>query len=473
MAGGPATCLAARSALRFLPTGVVHACCVNSRFTVGDVRVQTIREIWAGERNAALAAALAVGDFSLGCQECGDHIGRGHRDESYAPTFDRHADTLAPDWPRRLEFAITNTCNLMCVQCSGELSSAIRSRREHREALVNPYGEAFFAELPAFLAHAEVAVFLGGEPFLSRSCARVWDLLREQATLPEVHVTTNATIWNDRVERDIRDLRMSLGVSIDAVTPAVLESIRVGIDAATAMDNLRRFRRLATEVERGFGINACLMVGNWQELEGLLLLGDELDSEVVVIVVTEPPAHSLLHLPREQLGPIVDELHRHDDRVRRRLGRNVGAWATTLAQLTDHLEAGGREVPVAAPGPSEGAIRARLREAHESLWGTGAEPVELAADDGVVTTVGDRPWAAAWGLPGWVGTEVAALPDRIGAVLGGQPRIEITPVGTALLKAEVIGGSTRVEVVVGEWVDGGQRHLRVLIGPPQPHPGDG
>ena len=54
-------------------------------------------------------------------------------------------------WPKHIEFALSNTCNLQCVQCSGELSSAIRAQREHRPPLRSPYGDAFFDEIQEFL----------------------------------------------------------------------------------------------------------------------------------------------------------------------------------------------------------------------------------------------------------------------------------------------------------------------------------
>ena len=50
-------------------------------------------------------------------------------------------ESMTPQWPERLELALSNACNLQCVMCNGELSSSIRIHREHRTALPTVAGE--------------------------------------------------------------------------------------------------------------------------------------------------------------------------------------------------------------------------------------------------------------------------------------------------------------------------------------------
>lgn len=56
-----------------------------------------------------------------------------------------------PDWPRQMEFSVSNTCNLQCVMCNGEWSSSIRSQREGLPPLPKVYDDAFFDGLRDFL----------------------------------------------------------------------------------------------------------------------------------------------------------------------------------------------------------------------------------------------------------------------------------------------------------------------------------
>ncbi|OWY62852.1 hypothetical protein B7486_56210, partial [cyanobacterium TDX16] len=158
-------CWAPDATLYFAPDGTVRACCVNTEYPLGHVGEQSIREIWEGRRTQALRDALARDDWSLGCQECGARTEAGNRAWSNAPQFDEHAGRGVPELPRRLDFVLSNTCNLMCEMCHGDLSSAIRAQREHRPPMPKAYDDAFFEELRDFLPHLELAVFLGGEPF--------------------------------------------------------------------------------------------------------------------------------------------------------------------------------------------------------------------------------------------------------------------------------------------------------------------
>ena len=104
-------------------------------------------------------------------------------------------------WPANLEFNLANTCNLECLMCRGELSSAIRARRDRLPPLPRVYNDTFFADLRKYLQRARCLQFLGGEPFLIQEHFRVWEMLIEDGLKPEVQITTNGTQWNARVER--------------------------------------------------------------------------------------------------------------------------------------------------------------------------------------------------------------------------------------------------------------------------------
>lgn len=478
-------CLAPDTSLRFTPDGRVAACCVNSRFPVGNVALGSVREIWEGARARELAEALGRGDFSLGCQECGADIADGHRERSYAPTFDRHAASRDPRWPRRIELAISNRCNLMCVQCTGELSSAIRSRRDHLPPLPEVYGEAFFEQIEPFLAHAEVVVFLGGEPFLQPECRRIWDLLLDLPAdrRPAVEVTTNGTIWNERVERYVRELSMTVAVSVDAISQDVGEAIRVGSDHAAVLANVRRLREVTRTTRAGFGINACIMRENHGELLDLLLLGDELDADVEVILITYPRDRSLLLAPSEELDAAIVALEASDPAAQARLGRNRHRWDRVLLGLRDHA-AGSSAVPVdisAAPRSSDRAaftpaqldamdprpttVAAELElEAVELAARTMGEVARFHAVDGTIVEMSEPAWATDVGLVGCVGTPVDGLLARVAGRLAGEPVVDVSGCRTTLVRAETRVGDRRIVVVAGEWERFGERHLDAIVG---------
>jgi MoaA/NifB/PqqE/SkfB family radical SAM enzyme len=77
-----------------------------------------------------------------------------------------------------MELEIENTCNLECVMCIGELSSAIRKNRDKLPPIKSPYNEAFVEQLEEFIPHLKELRFNGGEPFLINSVFRIFEKWR-------------------------------------------------------------------------------------------------------------------------------------------------------------------------------------------------------------------------------------------------------------------------------------------------------
>ncbi len=300
-------CAAPATALYFRPDGYVTTCCgswhVLGRVT-GENR-RSLRQIWRGAQAAELREAVASGDYSLGCWECGNHAAGGRRDASLAAEFDRFAPTLDAEFPQLIDFAMSNRCNLQCVMCNGGLSSAIRRHREHRPPLPAAYDDRFFDELDEFLPTLRRAQFKGGEPFLAPENRRVWDRLVAMGGDTEVCVTTNATVWNDRVEHYVRSLAMDVIASVDAVDPEIIERTRVGVDATALWSNIERFRTATDSVGASLTLCMCIMSTTWSELGEFLRRVDGLGAEPSVIWVDGPARFNLLSSGREHLEEVA------------------------------------------------------------------------------------------------------------------------------------------------------------------------
>lgn len=466
------TCRAPHVALRFSPDGRVHACCVNSHYQLGRIGERTISEIWNGEELARLRDSLDGADYSLGCQDCSVLVSAGQRVQTHAEQFDRYPQPTvgAPAWPRRLEFALSNTCNLQCVQCNGELSSSIRTQREHRPPLRSPYGEAFFAELAAYLPHVEVAVFIGGEPFLSRECRAVWDLLIEMDLHPEVHVTTNGTVWDDRVEHYLHALEMNVAVSLDSVSAEVNDAIRVGSDFGEVMANRDRFLAATRSYGSVFGLNHCLMTENWQELGAFLLDADALGVDAHVIPVIYPPRLSLFCLPPDELAPVLAGLEAQASDLAPRLDRNLSAWESTLSHLRLRLDGRDREgTPVVlarhATVGRDDAQAERLRG--ELMAWSGGEPLTFDVEDGVVRSVGGlASWTSPLAPGDWPGRPAPAILDELRARLGPlvDLRMEAEPgLNRGSCRVATSDREMDLQLVVLDWYVGLARWSRTMV----------
>jgi MoaA/NifB/PqqE/SkfB family radical SAM enzyme len=332
-----AACYAAHTSLHLDAHGRVSVCALNRLRPAGEVGQASLEEIWRGPVMVALREALRAYDLSQGCHRCRWEIEGGKLTGAYATGFDEFPADEEPAWPRRMEFALSNVCNLECVMCSGEFSSAIRARREGLPPLRHPYDDAFFDDLRPFLPHLRQARFLGGEPFLVPEYFRIWDLMIEVGATAQCNVTTNGTRFDRRVERVLEALPFSIGISIDGVRRETVESIRRGASYDELMANVARFRAYTEAAGTSLSLTYCLMVPNWQEFGDYLRFAQELGAQVYVNPVYQPSPLSLYRLDADELGPIVEALEAQTATVLADAPRNARTWTEQLARLHGRL----------------------------------------------------------------------------------------------------------------------------------------
>lgn len=469
-------CAAPHTSLYFDPTGNVTACCANATYVLGRIsphaESNSIREMWEGQALRAQRVALDSKDFSRGCHECGAGVAAGNRSSILAREFDRYRADGNLDFPRFMDFALSNSCNLRCVMCNGDLSSAIRGRREHREPLPTAYGEDFFEELTEFLPHLHEASFKGGEPFLSRETRRVWDDMLRLGVRPRTTVTTNGTQWDSRVAEYVSGLAMNVIVSVDGASAETVESIRLGAVYDEIVENIGRFRVAADAAGGSLTLNYCLMPQNWHELGAFLADADERGLPVHVIPVGSPAAFDLQRLPTGEIRRVIASL-RDEDRVRsRQLGRNLGVWAEQVDRLERHVD--GRTRPAVGQGV-DSPIRRRARRAQlderigdlsdlgpsdlslsdvgdvremiaDLVAWSGRAVITLEVEDGVIRAVEAPRWSVELlGADQWLGTRTERLVSLICGRTGLlEARLELIDRGRDVVEAKLrIGPADR------------------------------
>lgn len=337
LGGPPGTgCLAPAYQLFLNPQGDVSPCCRRS-MPLGNVREQSLMEVWRGSHRHTLTEALGRQDYSFGCEGCGSEVGQEGWEGSYPAEFTNRwpvaGGSHTTGWPAHIDFNLSNICNLQCLQCSGELSSAIRSQREKRPPLENPYDDRFYLELAEFIPHLESAHFAGGEPFLAGANFRVWDLVRRLNPQLPISITTNGTIWSTRARRAIEHLRVSLVVSIDAIDANTYEAIRVGANLPSVLRNVEQMTDYVQRQGTKLSINHCLMVQNFHGFGDLLLWAEQRGVVVNVSVVRAPTAFSLAHLTADRLREVYNDLLQQSSTIRPRLALNLTTWDHELARI--------------------------------------------------------------------------------------------------------------------------------------------
>jgi|JI10StandDraft_1071094.scaffolds.fasta_scaffold65096_2 MoaA/NifB/PqqE/SkfB family radical SAM enzyme len=434
-------CYAPFVGLSFDMNGWVSVCAPTRTTPLGRVGDSPLRSMWEGETAERLRAALLADDFRFACTDCGEGIASGNYHGVFARSFDRFGVDPA-GWPQRLEFALTNTCNLQCAMCSGEFSSAIRAQREGLPPLISPYGPAFLDEIDPFLAHARQARFLGGEPFLSEINHRIWDRIARHGGTTECNVTTNGTVWNRHVDELLDAVPFSVGISIDGATAATVEAIRVGASHDVLMHNVDRFLAARERYGTSVSFTYCLMTANWHEFWDFLRFADDSGCDVYMNTVLHPAALSLYRLDRASLHDVVRRMEA--EWRPEQLDRNRTVWTEAVQRLRHHLERPGD----AGDGGDQWS---QWQPLAESVWafrddvGLLTDAMRRSAEGGRVSTIACDPGQRVvsgdeyLGIrgPNLIGRHTSELSVHLTRTLGHRAR----------LLAERSGGGTVVRVV--------------------------
>ena len=337
-------CYAPYTSLYFDTVGNVRVCCHNWSYTVGNICSDTISAIWSGPGIQAIRTAVKNYDFTQGCQFCAWQLDAGYSVNIPISKWDKFTVTAEdPKWPQIMEFSISNTCNLECIMCDGELSSAIRAHREKLPPLPAAYSDSFFLELRTYLPHLVKAKFLGGEPFLQAECFRIWDMLIEDGIRIPIGITTNGTQYNARVERVLAYLPAGIVISMDGFTKEMYEGIRVHAKHDSVLANVMLFREYTRSRKTPFSFAYCLMRNNCYDLADFCAFAESIDADVWINVVRRPPALSLYTLPSRQLLALVNSMEDKGHSLIPRMGRNYPVWQNEIKRLRDR--AFGMEIP--------------------------------------------------------------------------------------------------------------------------------
>jgi len=304
-------CHAPSRSLYFGMRGEVMVCCANRSHLAGRYPAQSIRECWTSAQNLRVREALTRGDMSQGCQGCYDLIRAGNYSQMPGHFYD-HIPPHPDGWPRRMDFELTNTCNLECVMCRGELSSSIRRNREQLPPIPSPYDDAFLDQLEEFLPHLSQSYFAGGEPFLIGQYLEIWDRMAVLNPGHHLSVQTNGTILSDRIKRLLERLRVSIALSIDSVHGDRLEAIRVNAQWDKVRAHLDWFLDYARRKGTLVTVSYTPMTLNWMEFPDAIRFCNGLGIKIFFNNLSYPRHLAFSSLPAEELAEIVAFLQRAD-----------------------------------------------------------------------------------------------------------------------------------------------------------------
>jgi len=296
-------CLAPSVNMVFSTDGSVRACCHNYENVMGKYPNQSIQEIW--QSTEALEFRKRMDNFQLlsGCGVCAFNYHKGEFEEMPSLSFDNRAP--ATTYPKMMEFLLSNTCNLECVMCTGELSSSIRQNRDKLPPLQNPYDTAFLEQLKPFIPHLEETRFSSsGEAFAIDMNYKLWDMIIDMNPTCEITVQTNGTMLNARIKDYLKRGNFRIGVSIDSIEKQNYETIRANARLESVLQNISHFAQYNKSRHKSFLLSYCVMRQNWHEMPAFVQYANSLNADVLFHKVWSPLTHSMHNLSVSELEEI-------------------------------------------------------------------------------------------------------------------------------------------------------------------------
>ncbi len=177
--------------------------------------------------------------------------------------------------PRRLDFSLTERCNLRCRHCIND--SPARTERRSARSMT----EGVLDRLRGDLAFADYFGFVhGGESLTSPLFFELLAAIRtEKRGMPYVvHLLSNGMMLTAEAARRFAELGgSSVSVSLDGATAATNDAVRAGARFDTVVANLREVVRMRreTKADLRIGISCVVLRRNLGELGALVDLAAE------------------------------------------------------------------------------------------------------------------------------------------------------------------------------------------------------
>ena len=292
-------------------TGAAAPCCYwgaydNINPPVGNVKEQSIEEIWNGEPYQKLRAAMARGDLeAAGCKNCYalkqnldlafeyDPESNNETETPYAQNIRTlkaeiaSGATVLKAKPTIVSYIPSHRCNIRCTHCYQEGT---------RDAEINRADAA--EEIERLAPYLVRLVAGGGEPFL----LPIWRRFLASFDLGvnpylDFSTSTNATIISNSVMAGLsRFKRLTINISLDG-TGEVYERVRQGANFEQVATNIRRLREVVQSTRSPgsyMGVSMCVMKSNIKGLADFVrFCTEEQLAFGMSPVVTMPPDESL------------------------------------------------------------------------------------------------------------------------------------------------------------------------------------
>jgi molybdenum cofactor biosynthesis enzyme MoaA len=286
----------------------VHGDCAPCWLTFQDpdsYPSKSIREIWFGEKFQNIRDNIKNYDLTYKCNVCLKNL----QNKNFTSVLSRAYDSNEiKKYPTMMELELSNTCNLECVMCIGELSSSIRKNRENLPPLISPYDEAFVNQLEEFIPHLNELRINGGEPFLIPLTYSIFEKVEKLKPNLKIVIATNGTVFNNKVKSWLEKLNININFSLDSLTKTIYEEIRVNAKFDKVIENFHAFNSYSKKTKRILCIMVNPMRNNWHEMPEFIRFANNHKVNIWFNTIHRPTNWAIWSLPSKELETIYNKL---------------------------------------------------------------------------------------------------------------------------------------------------------------------
>ncbi len=292
------------------PMGNVQPCCWLPDYHLGNIKDQTLKEIWNSSPIQKLRREFIEGKPQI-CKVKMDQIGC-HRTSLQKYSSEIKLSVLQEALPMRFDLRLNGQCNLQCVMCNiWEMPNGLYTE----ESFWRPGREDFFRNLKEMIV-------LGGEPFIQKD---VYRLISEVSALnPNCEwgfITNGHYDFNEKIVSYLEKIKIRyIQVSLDSLDPELYSEIRKGGRLSRALQTLQAIinyseRRRSSGCEFVVSISMCVQKRNYKEIEAFISFSRHLNLELGIQFVAHPLSESLLSLSFSERKNISEYMEEIQNRV--------------------------------------------------------------------------------------------------------------------------------------------------------------
>ncbi len=254
--------------------GRVNPCCHTKKYgQFGNIKTQTLDEIWNGDAYVELRKALASGKLKgSGCEDCRSKQysayskKHGRNNVEFKPVEMKHSDaywrncskmmahmengdSILKSLPTSFQYSPSHACNIDCVFCA---------QKPNKKASCGPKGYEALREVMPYLTDI---MWIGGEPTIQKE---FYDWLEDHKKSgnpgTKVFIITNCVSLPDQVLEMLATFQYChVSVSLDACSKELYESLRRKAVWEKTYSNLCRLLDLR-ERHPNFGVQVTFLL---------------------------------------------------------------------------------------------------------------------------------------------------------------------------------------------------------------------